>query len=124
MRRVDTGFVCQRVRVLFPSCCGASDEDTMEIVSDANTLPSIVRMMADPTQSREVMTSCLSTLSEISKTPGTVEVIAGTDALTLTLHYLDDNMFDLPKEVGRQAGLPVALRSWLVSLWCVGRVRV
>jgi hypothetical protein len=71
----------------------------MEIASDPTTLPAIVRMMADPTQSREVMTSCLSTLAEISNTPDAVGLIAGTDALTLTLHYLDDNMFDLPKEV-------------------------
>ena len=76
-----------------------SDVDTMEIVSDEVTLPSIVRLMSNPTVSKEVMSGCLKTLSEMSNTIGAIDVIAKTDALALALHYIDDNVFELPREV-------------------------
>ncbi len=76
-----------------------SDEDTMAIVSDATTLPSIVRLMSDPTQSKEVMAGCFSALNEISSTDGAVAAVAGTEAVALAIRYLDDNAYELPKEV-------------------------
>jgi hypothetical protein len=89
------------------SCvCSLRIEDTMEIISESDTIPSIVRLMSNPMQSKQVMSSCFSTLVEVAKSSEAIEAIAKTDALSLALHYVDDNVFELPKEV-RRAAVPV-----------------
>ena len=101
-----------------------SDVDTMEIVSDEVTLPSIVRLMSNPTVSKEVMSGCLKTLSEMSNTIGAVDVIAKTDALALALHYIDDNVFELPREVRPISLVCVSNEAFVMTSVCVWVVGV
>lgn len=91
-----------------------SDEDTIAIANDAVTLPSIVKLMADPMQSKEVMTSCLSVVAEMSATSEVVDTVASSGVLPLTLQYLDSNAVDLPKPV-RAALIHLLLFARLMS---------
>ena len=91
---------------LVTSAASRSETSAYGIATDGFTVDAIIAKLKANLRNPEIAAACFQALAALSKHPSTAAIIANTEAKTLAMSWLDDNMDDAdPKHVAEALSL-------------------